>query len=60
MCETMSKFVMTVSLNVLVEVGDTDDQNQAIETAKNMFWNIVDEDHRFLELEISDMQIEDD
>lgn len=51
---------MTVSLNVLVEVGDTDDQNQAIETAKNMFWNIVDEDHRFLELEISDMQIEDD
>ena len=49
---------MTVSLNILVEVEE-DDEEMAMDKAKETFWELADEDHRFLELEISDMQIED-
>ena len=54
----MPKYVMTVSLNILVEVEE-DDEEMAMDKAKETFWELADEDHRFLELEISDMQIED-
>lgn len=55
----MTKYAMTVSLNVFVRVT-ADSETEAIEEANDAFWQIVDEDHRFLEIEVSDIEIEDE